>query len=189
MRPFFVFLLFCGMAAAQSSSPLAGKPWDFGLWAGGGVSVAGGTQDTQVINAGARLGKVLTSEHLGGFLRGQFEWSADLMPLYYVVQPVKSAYGAAFNPLNLKWNFTSSSRVIPYLETGGGVLFTSTDVPLGTSSTNFLTHAALGLHLFQKQNRAITLTTRYEHISNAGLSVPNPGVNTVQFTVGINWFK
>jgi len=43
--------------------------------------------------------------------------------------------------------------------------------------------------LFQKQNRAITLTTRYEHISNAGLSVPNPGVNTVQFTVGINWFK
>lgn len=189
MRPFFVLLVFCGMAAAQSSKPLADEPWDFGLWAGGGFSVAGGTQDTQTINAGARLGKVLTGEHLGGFMRGQFEWSADAMPLYYVVQPVKSAYGAAFNPLNLKWNFTSSPRVIPYLELGGGVLFTSTEVPAGTSSTNFLTHAAFGLHFFQKQNRALTLTTRYEHISNAGLSTPNPGVNTVQFTIGVNWFK
>ncbi|MBZ5524911.1 MAG: acyloxyacyl hydrolase [Acidobacteriia bacterium] len=189
MRPFFVLLLFCGMAAAQSSKPLADEPWDLGLWAGGGFSVPGGTKDTQVISVGGRIGKVLTGEHLGGFMRGQFEWSGDLMPLYYVVQPAKSAYGAAFNPVNLKWNFTSSDRVIPYLELGGGVLFTSTEVPVGTSSTNFLTHAAFGLHFFQKQNRAITLTTRYEHISNAGLSSPNPGVNTVQFTIGVNWFK
>ena len=30
---------------------------------------------------------------------------------------------------------------------------------------------------------------RYEHISNAGLTVPNPGINTVQFQVGMNWFR
>jgi len=189
MKPFFVLLLFCGMAAAQDPKPLSSEPWDLGLWAGGGFSVPGGTKDTQVINAGARVGKVLTGEHLDGFMRGQFEWSADLMPLYYVVQPAKSAYGAAFNPLNLKWNFTSSPRVIPYLEMGGGVLFTSTEVPVLTSTTNFLTHAAFGLHFLQKQNKALTLTTRFEHISNAGLSSPNPGVNTVQFTIGMNWFK
>jgi len=189
MRPLCVLLLFCGVAAAQSDKPLGNGPWDFGVWAGGGFSVPGGTKDTQAVNAGLRVGKVLTDEHLGGLLRGQFEWSADLMPVYYVIQPAKSAYGAAFNPLNLKWNFTSSERAIPYLELGGGVLFSSTDVPANTSRTNFLTHAAFGVHFFQTASRALTITTRYEHISNAGLSSPNPGVNTVQFTIGMNWFK
>ena len=67
-------------ANAQSSKPLDGQPWDFGVWAGGGFSVPGGTKDTHTMNAGVRLGKVLTDDHLGGFLRGNFEWSADLIP-------------------------------------------------------------------------------------------------------------
>jgi hypothetical protein len=189
MKLTLVLLLFCGLAGAQSSTPLGDKPWDIGIWAGGGFSVPGGTSDTQVINAGVRLGKVLTGEHGGGFMRGNFEWAADGMPLYVVVQPRNTAYGAAFNPVNLKWNFTASHRVVPYLELGGGVLFTNTEVPAFTSTTNFLTHAALGFQFFRQPKRAITFTTRYEHISNAGLSTPNPGINTVQFTIGYNWLK
>lgn len=184
-----VFLLLCGMAAAQTSKPLDGKPWDIGIWGGGGFSVPGGTSDTQTFNAGVRFGKVLTGDHLGGFMRGNFEWSADLLPVYYVMQPAQNAYGAGFNPVNLKWNFTSPARVIPYLELGGGVLFTNNDVPAGTSATNFLTHVALGFQFFHQPKRAVTFTTRYEHISNAGLSTPNPGINTVQFTLGYHWFK
>src|SRR5256885_7356886 len=99
-------------ASAQSSKPLDGQPWDVGVWAGGGFSVPGGTKDTHTMNAGIRLGKVLTDDHLGGLLRGNFEWSADLMPIYYIWQPApaQNAYAAAFNPVNLKWNFTSSAR-------------------------------------------------------------------------------
>ncbi len=184
----FVLLLLCGLAPAQSTA-LDNQPWDIGIWFGGGVSVPGGTTDTQAVNAGVRLGKVLTGNHGAGFVRGNFEWSADLIPLYYVVQPGKNAYGAGFNPVNLKWNFTSANRAIPYLELGGGVLFTNTEVPAITSTTNFLTHAAFGVHIFTRENRALTLSTRYEHISNAGLTTPNPGVNTVQFAIGFNWFK
>ena len=195
MKQIFALLLFCGALslfcgpAGAQSKPLDNKPWDIGVWVGGGVSVQGGTKDTQAINAGLRLGKVLTEDHLGGALRGNFEWAADLMPVYYVKQPGKSAYGAGLNPLNLKWNFTSGTRAVPYFEVGGGVLFTNTEVPAFTSTTNFLTHAAFGLHFFTSGNRAFTASARYEHISNAGLAVPNPGVNTVQFTVGYNWFK
>lgn len=188
MKLTFVLLLLCGLAGAQSDA-LGNKPWDLGLWAGGGFSVPGGTSDTQVVNAGVRLGKVLTGNHGGGFLRGNFEWSADFMPLYVVIQPANNAYGAGFNPVNLKWNFTSASRAVPYLELGGGVLFSSTEVPALTSTTNFLTHAAFGLHLFTREKRAFTMNVRYEHISNAGLATPNPGINTVQFGVGFNWFK
>lgn len=188
MKLSFVLLLLCGLAGAQTK-PLDGNPWDIGVWFGGGVSVPGGTKDTQIINAGVRLGKVLTGDHGGGFVRGNFEWSADLMPLYYVIQPAQNAYGAGFNPVNLKWSFTSHDRVVPYLELGGGVLFTNNNVPAITNTTNFLTHAALGFHFFNSQKRALTGTVRYEHISNAGLTTPNPGINTVQFTIGMNWFK
>lgn len=178
-------------ANAQSSKPLDGEPWDFGVWAGGGFSVPGGTKDTHAINIGARLGKVLTDDHGGSFLRGNFEWSADLIPVYYLWQPTpaKNAYAAAFNPLNLKWNFTSSARIVPYLELGGGVLFSNHAVPADTSHVNFVTHATLGFQFFNNDRRAFTAGVRYEHISNAGLTVPNPGINTVQFQVGLNWFR
>lgn len=178
-------------ANAQTSKPLDGKPWDLGIWADGGFSVPGGTKDTQIISAGGRLGKVLTGDHFGSFLRGNFEWSADLVPLYYVLQPepAKNAYGEGFNPINLKWNFTSSARIVPYLELGSGVLFTSHAVPLNTSHVNFITHATLGFQFFNNDRRAFTTGILYEHISNAGLTVPNPGVNTVQFQIGLNWFK
>jgi hypothetical protein len=177
--------------ANGQSKPLDGQPWDFGVWAGGGFSVPGGTKDTHAINVGARLGKVLTDDHLGSFLRGNFEWSADLIPLYYIWQPApaQNAYAASFNPVNLKWNFTSSARIVPYLELGGGVLFSNHSVPLNTSHVNFVTHATLGFQFFNNDRRAFTAGVRYEHISNAGLTVPNPGINTVQFQVGLNWFR
>jgi hypothetical protein len=187
----FVVLLIGGVANAQSSKPLDGQPWDLGIWAGGGFSVPGGTKDTHTMDAGVRLGKVLTDDHFGGFVRGNFEWSADLMPVYYIWQPApaENAYAAAFNPVNLKWNFTSSARTVPYLELGGGVLFSNHAVPLNTSHVNFLTHATLGFQFFNNQRRAFTAGVRYEHISNAGLTVPNPGINTVQFQLGLNWFR
>ena len=188
MRLAFVFLLLCGLAGAQSKN-LDDQPWDLGVWFSGGFSVPGGTSNTQVVDAGVRLGKILTDNVGGGFLRGNFEWAADFMPLYYIIQPGKNAYGAGFNPVNLKWNFTSSSRAVPYFELGGGVLFTNTEVPAITSTTNFVTHAGVGLHIFTREKRALTFSTRYEHISNAGLATPNPGVNTVQFAIGFNWFK
>jgi len=190
LKLFTFLLLVCSLASAQQSSkPLDDQPWDLGLWSGGGFSVPGGTKDTQSFNLGIRVGKVLTDDHGSGFLRGNFEWSADVIPFYSVVLPAKTAYGGGFNPVNLKWNFTSSPRTVPYLELGGGVLFTNTEVPAGTSTVNFLTHAAVGLHFFYDKRQALTVTTRFEHISNAGLAVPNPGINTVQFQLGINLFK
>jgi lipid A 3-O-deacylase len=192
MRFMAALLLLCGLASAQQTSkPLDDKPWELGVWAGGGFSVPGGTADTHLFNGGGRLGKVLTADHGSGFLRGNFEWAADVMPVYYIWQPApaKNAYGAGFNPVNLKWNFTNSAKTVPYLEFGGGVLVSSTEVPRNTSTVNFLTHAALGFQFFVKEKRALTLSTRYEHISNAGLATPNPGINTVQFTVGWHWFK
>jgi lipid A 3-O-deacylase len=188
---FFCLILIASSLAHGQSKPLDNQPWDYGFWAGGGFSVPGGTKDTQALNGGVRLGKVLTDDAGSGFIRGNFEWSADLIPFYYLWQPApaKNALGEGVNPLNLKWNFTHSKRVIPFAELGGGFLFTNHAVPLNTSHFNFMTHGAFGFQFFNDSRRAIMANVQFQHISNAGLSEPNPGINTVQFQLGVNWFK
>lgn len=171
-------------AAAQVRPEEGGH--EIQLWTGGGHSVPGGTKDTSVWNVGVRYGWILTSPHGPGFLNGRFEYAIDAVPAFVVFQPGNTVYGAGINPMGLKWIFATRGNVEPYLELGGGVLFSSHDVPSGTSRVNFTPGAAFGVHFLGK--RAWTVEARYMHISNAGLSTPNPGINTVQVRVGIGKF-
>jgi hypothetical protein len=173
---------------------------EFQIWSGGGHSVAGGRGDTSVWNVGVRYGWILTRPHGPGFLKGRFEYAVDAVPVFMVFQqvltPVNQAgrsssgttvYGGGVNPLNLKWNFASRGSIAPYLELSGGTLFTTYEVPPGTSTVNFTSGAALGTH-FLGDERNWSVELRYLHISNAGLTVPNPGINTVQVRLGIGKF-
>jgi lipid A 3-O-deacylase len=157
------------------------------LWSGGGHSVAGGTSRTGVFNASVRYGWILTGPHLPSVLRGRFEYAVDAVPLFLVFQPANTAYGVGFDPLGLKWNLQRRGRLSPYIELCGGLLFTSHNVPVGTSQVNFTDQAAFGTHILgAKYNWSLEL--RYMHISNAGLATPNPGVNTVQVRLGVGKF-
>ncbi len=181
-----LFLLsFASLLAAQDN-PIQQGTWEFGIWAGGGHSVPGGTSGVGFFDAGVRAGKVLTGEHLPGLLRGNFEYAADVIPVC-LVHINDTRYAAGFDPVILKWNF-SGRRVAPYLEFGGGVVMSNRDIPPATSAVNFMPQAAAGLQFFTRQNRAVVAAVKYVHISNAGLSSPNPGINTLQFTVGYHWF-
>jgi lipid A 3-O-deacylase len=134
-----------------------------------------------------RYGWVLTGPHGPGFLRGRFEYAVDAVPAFVVFEPAGTAYGAGLNPVGLKWNFSGSGRVTPYCELGAGAVFTSKQVPEGASRTNFTTSGALGIHfLRRKYNWSAEL--RFMHISNAGISSLNPGINTLQFRIGLGRF-
>jgi hypothetical protein len=156
-------------------------------WTGGGYTVPGGTKDTGVWNLGLRYGWILTGPRGPGFLKGRFEYAVDAVPAFLVFQPANTAYGAGIDPVGLKWNFAGRGRWSPYLELAGGVLFTSHDVPPGTSAVNFLSSLALGTHLLGP-GYDWSLEARYMHISNAGLATPNPGINTLQIRIGIGRF-
>ena len=157
------------------------------IWAGGGHSVAGGRAGTGAFSAGLRYGWILTGLHLPGFVRGRFEYAVDAVPVFLVFQPANTAYGVGFNPLGLKWNFERHGRFSPYLELGGGVLFTNHTVPTYTNDVNFTPSAAFGTHVLgAKYNWSVEV--RYLHISNAGLATPNPGINTVQVRLGVGRF-
>jgi lipid A 3-O-deacylase len=180
-----VALLLMGSVAWAQNRPEDGGR-EVQVWTGGGPSVPGGTSDTSVWNVGVRYGWILTRPHGPGFLKGRFEYAVDLVPVVMVFQRYNTAYGAGFNPLGLKWDFAARGRIEPYLELGGGTLFTNHQVPIGTSSVNFTPSAALGMHVLDDKY-AFSVEVRYLHISNAGLSSPNPGVNTVEVRVG--WGK
>jgi lipid A 3-O-deacylase len=109
--------------------------------------------------------------------------------VFAVFQPV-NAYGVSFSPVILKYNFTSGTRMIPFIEAGGGVLFTNHDVPLNTNTVNFTPQGAFGIHFLRDNGHAITFRGQMMHISNAGLERRNSGVNaSIQFILGYTWFK
>lgn len=191
-------LLLAGTFASAQTGPEQGGT-EIELWTAGGHSVPGGTGKTGIWDAGLRYGWVLLDSHGPGFLRGRFEYAIDAVPVYLIFEgntyflpggrtSANTAYGVGVNPFALKWNFERHGNLVPYAELSGGLLFTTHKVPLGTSSVNFTPSAAFGAH-FLTQRFAYTLEARYLHISDAGLSSLNPGINTFEVHFGIGKFR
>jgi Lipid A 3-O-deacylase (PagL) len=183
---FLLLLLWLPMRASAQTRPEDGGR-EIELWTGGGHSVSGGTANTGVWNVGLRYGWILTRPHGPGFLKGRFEYAVDAVPVFLVFQPRNKVYGAGLNPINLKWSLATRGDLVPYIELGGGTLFTTEQVPAGTSRVNFTSGIGVGAH-FLGHRHSWTLEVRYMHISNAGLTSPNPGINTVQVRLGIGKF-
>ena len=196
-------LLFSALAFSSLPLPAQTGPQQGGsevqVWTAGGHSVPGGTGETGIWDAGLRYGWVLLDSHGPSFLRGRFEYAIDAVPVYVIIEgktfylpgggtSANNAYGVGVNPLNLKWNFQRHGSIVPYAELSGGLLFTTHDVPPGTSSVNFTPAAAFGVH-YLRERFAWTLEARYLHISDAGLSRLNPGINTFEVHLGVGRFR
>jgi len=196
-RPFLkvptIFFLFFGVLLASLATPLHAQDGpvadgnELEIWTTGGHGTNGIAQHTGVWTAGFRYGWVITDPHGPGPLRGRFEYAVDAVPVFVLFQPKNTAFGAAIDPFALIWNFETRGRIVPYAELGGGVLFTNTPAPAGTSRINFTSAGGVGVH-FLTGKWTWTTDVRFMHISNAGLQPANPGINTVQLRVGIGRF-
>jgi hypothetical protein len=191
LRRIFIALVFAIFLRAPALRAQAG-PVEGGhelqIWTGGGHGTNGSQSGDGVWNVGFRYGLILTKPRGPGFLRGRLEYAVDAVPVFLVVQKTNTAYGVGINPFAFKWALDTRTNVVPYLELGGGTLFTNTKVPEGTSRINFTTGAAFGLH-FLRSKHNISAEVRYMHISNAGLATLNPGINTIQFRIGFGRFS
>lgn len=182
----FLAILLCGTLRAQSWPEQGGT--EIQLWTAGGHSVPGGRGRTGIWDLGLRYGWVLTDIHGPGFLKGRFEYAIDAVPAYLIFQQANTAYGVGLNPLNLKWNLSTRHHLVPYSELSGGLLFTTQDVPPRTGKVNFTPSVALGVHILRKRC-AWALEARYLHISDAGLTPLNPGINTFEVRLGLGKFR
>jgi lipid A 3-O-deacylase len=183
-----VFALFLSTPAAHAQAGPVQGGHELQVWTSGGHGINGRQSGDGVWNVGFRYGLILSDPHGPGFLRGRLEYAVDAVPIFLVVQKTNTAYGAGINPFAFKWALETHGGVVPYIELGGGTLFTNTKVPEGTSRINFTTGGAVGLH-FLRSKYNINAEVRYMHISNAGLATPNPGINTIQFRIGFGLFS
>lgn len=144
-------------SAGASLSPLQetmrDHPWNWGAFFSSGFS-AGDKPSSSYLSVGVRAGKVLTEPHGRGLLRGQFEYSGEIMPwwqgrtdtftrfnLYATDDPniaaISGPYktGGAYNgisitPILLRWDFaTGTRRILPLIQGGGGLIWTNHKFP------------------------------------------------------------
>ena len=190
------------------SAVMQRDPWDRGVFLDGGFGTNAQT-NIHFLNAGVRLGKVLTDAAGPGYLHGQFEYAVEFMPYWQSFTPkgvmdvttgsppqtVSHATGGTFTgvsitPIILRWNLVHWHRVMPWMQGAGGLIWTDHKFPQpGTSVWNFSPQFGVGMHYFVKPKQAITFAANAEHISSASLGDKNPGVNaSVQFQIGYTWF-
>ena len=179
-------LLGAGNLRAQGAPENSSR--ELQIWTGGGHGINGSTSDTGMWNLGLRYGLILTSPHGPGFLKGQLEYAFDVVPVWVLTQKTNTAYGGGVNPFVFKWILSEPKKVKPFFEIEGGTLFTNTKAPENTSQVNFTTSGALGMHILgEKHNWSAEV--RFMHISNAGMTTPNPGINTIQVRIGWGIFR
>ncbi|HBZ71911.1 MAG TPA: hypothetical protein DEP35_20170 [Deltaproteobacteria bacterium] len=78
--------------------------------------------------------------------------------------------------------------MVPFIEAGAGILGTDLDLRGQSDGFNFSVQGGTDLHYFVLPRLAVTAEARLHHISNAGLRVPNNGINDCLFLVGASFF-
>ena len=199
-------------AASANDSPGQSGANEWGLNGGGAAGIPGGVSDITFGTLNLRWGRILTSPHGPGALRGTFEYAVEITPVFVLRQSpstgaitgailntlalftpapphTQTVFGGGITPLLLQYNFVNSRRVVPFIQIGAGTLFTTEKVPAGTSEINFTPQGGIGVYWPRWQRSSMTWGVRYHHISNAGMTKPNPGHNGLYLYTGISWWR
>jgi lipid A 3-O-deacylase len=130
---------------------------------------------------------VTLTEPIGsGWYQGQFALGAELIA-FHTSEPI-TAYGLGFTP-KLVYASTAFGRVHPFLEAGGGPVWTDLggQVPEQPGQFNFLVWGGAGCSYRLTRALAIDAGFRFMHISNAGTRQPNSGLNFGLPFIGLSY--
>ena len=219
------------VAAGMSPVADAAKAnWEYGALLQGGVGLEERT-DYSFLLVGGHLGKVLTPELGTGLFKGNFEYAVEVFPFWQSYTPKfqriscttvplptngnpcsapytvgGTATGVSVTPIMLRWNLTHGTKIMPWVQAAGGVVWTNHKYPAvgdlnasdptqtgpaaDTSVWNFTPQGGVGMHYFVKPRRSVDLSVNAVHISSSSLGDKNPGVNvSLQLSVGYSWWK
>ena len=154
--------------------------------AGPGLQVFGTREKHDLALASLSYGRMWGDvKGKGHWWRGNCEWRAELFG------------GEQFEPTDdllvgiaphVRYNFATGSRLVPFADLGAGVTGTSIGPPDLGGRFQFNLQAGVGLNYFLKNNLALSLESRFLHLSSARISTPNLGVNSCLFLAGVSWF-
>ncbi len=231
-RSLVVAAAYCICALSSSAqgpvADAAHRDWNFGPFVQGGVGLQDRT-NFGFFAVGLHGAHTMTDELGTGVLRGTAEYGVEVLPLWQSYTPTfqritcptgatsaaacSAPYavggtftGVSVTPIILRYNFTHGSRVMPWIQGAGGVVYTTRKYPAvgnlnyadptmtgtnaDTSQINFTPQGGVGLHYFLSGKRSMDFAVNAVHISSASLGDKNPGVNaSLQFQIGYSWWK
>jgi len=129
-----------------------------------------------------------------------FRYAPELTALAMMDEPVpgqtnpqlmrKRTYGGGLSPVGFRASFYPQSRVQPFLSTDGGFIYFDDRVlsPQGSQFMYTIDYGC-GLTIFRKQRQSVTIGYRYQHLSNADISLHNPGTDANTFDVAVSRFR
>lgn len=139
-------------AAADPVAALsASRPFEYGPFVNGGFGT-GNRTSYKFFDFGIHAGKVLTGPMGNGWLRGQFEYGIEVMPLWQAYTPTfrrVNCYlppggsvtctgpfptgglynGISITPIILRWNLLHGRRWMPWVQGAGGMVWTNHKFP------------------------------------------------------------
>jgi hypothetical protein len=79
---------------------------------------------------------------------------------------------------------TSSNTLRPYVDIGTGPMWSNRRIPAATSKGNFNSQLGIGVVIFPNARMPLYAGYRFFHISNAGITGRNPGLNVNGLFIG-----
>lgn len=178
--------------------PFPGGVHEFGAW--WGLSLMSGhiwgyAKDVKYMPIDLRY-----SYQLERWRHWTMRYSPELTALAMIDEPVanqsnpelkrKRTYGSGLSPVGFQSDFFPSSRVQPFLSTDGGFIYFTDRVlsPQGSRWMYTIDFGA-GVNIFRKLRQAVTIGYRYQHLSNANISLHNPGMDANTFYLSVSRFR
>lgn len=138
--------------------------WEISPFVNYGRGIGGNRSQYSFFWAGVEAGKVLTPVIHAGIFSGQFQYAANILPLWLAFTPAPhnelftcssndqpvpcylpvgggTFHGVSITPVILRWNFlTHAHRLQPWFQGAGGLIYTTHKFP-----PNILSNPALGI--------------------------------------------
>lgn len=180
-------------SAGGVEAPLAPGTVEWGAVSGYGrsFSLRGPEAGIDFFSFAPRLGYVFAT--LDG--KPPFKGSVEVVgeaPLLVAFES-RTIYGGGFTAL-LAYHVATGTRLVPFLEGGAGILLSaprSTDraSQFHDAQFNFTPQAGAGLRYRIGDRAALTLEYRFAHISSAGLTERNGGLNASFVLFGVSLLR
>ena len=87
-----------------------------------------------------------------------------------------------------KHNFITGTRFVPFVEMGLGLSQNNWHIYECQSHFEFIVQGGVGCQYFITDDWALSVEARIHHMSNAGMTSPNPGLNDIMLTAGVSRF-
>ena len=180
-----------GVWEKEVGGPLREDSMELGMQGGYATSVrVGGTQHNyKMAFANPRFGYVFTDligdDVLGGYLKGNGEIVFEALLGTALKGTGGESEGIA---MMYKHNFITGTRFVPFVEMGLGLSQNNWHIYECQSHFEFIVQGGVGCQYFITDDWALSVEARIHHMSNAGMTSPNPGLNDIMLTAGVSRF-